>query len=339
MAAEPCTVAYMGASVMVQRDGYRPRLHDAIVRDTGREHRSVTATVGAVGAVSAVALMDDLVLRHQPDLCFVEYSSGDMLSDSPIEDVRAAVEGIVGKLLEAGAVPVILHMHRTPWTERCAEVVAAWEEVADAYGVPTIDAGAGIAAAIDRGELERDAIFKDVIHTTASGGAAVAELTAGAFAQLLDAPEQRGPARPAKPVSGQDFRRARLVRATEDDADGEAKRRLFRLQMPYVEVPDGVSVRTTLPGELLGIAVLTGRDAGEVRVTSPGNEERAMVWDDFSFYERLTTFVLRNRVPAGTAVEIALTDAVPDYATCKRPVEEPDGLERRLRIVGYMVLG
>jgi hypothetical protein len=329
----------MGASVMVQRDGYRPRLHEAIVRATGHEHRSITATVGAVGAVSAVTLMDELVLRHRPDLCFVEYSSGDMLSDTPIEDVTAAVEGILGKLLDTGCAPVVLHMHRTPWTERCGEVVAAWEEVAGAYGVPTIDTGAAIGAALDRGELERDVVFMDVIHTTTEGAAVVAELTAGAFARLRGAPEQRGPARPDQLVSREDFRRARLVRATEDDADGEAKRRLFRLQMPYVEVPDGVSVQTTLPGELLGIAVLTGMDAGEIRVSSPGNEERAMIWDDFSFYERLTTFVLRDRVPAGTAVEIALTDAVPDYATCKRPVEDPDGIERRLRIVGYLVLG
>src|SRR2546421_13112123 len=63
----PRTIAYLGASVTLQRDAYRPRLHARLQRRTGHEHRSITAAGGYAGAISAVFLMDNFFARHCPD--------------------------------------------------------------------------------------------------------------------------------------------------------------------------------------------------------------------------------------------------------------------------------
>jgi GDSL-like lipase/acylhydrolase family protein len=339
LSTQPCTIAYLGASVTAQREGYRPRVHKAIRSRFAQDHRAVNAGVGGVGAVSAAFLMDRLVLRHRPDFCFVEYSSGDMGSTAPPGEIEAAVAGIVGKLRDAGCAPCFLHMYRAGWSSRCAEVVASWERVATRWNVPSIDVATSLVEAIESGLLREDELLRDVIHATPEGSRLVAAIVDRAFAQLAAAAHSVPTKMVPLPSSldGDDFRTARVIPASAEDAGGEAATRLFRLQMAYVELGAGTPLARVLPGELLGLVVIVGPQSGVIRVRTAGDEQTVMLWDDTCWYERLSTVILDRRCPAGAEVTIELTDEPVDYSQCRRPIEVTG--RKSLKLVGYMVLG
>ena len=92
LAAGPASIAYLGNSVTVQKDGYRPHLHAGLIRRFGRAHRQINAGFGAVGSLGSVCTMDDLVIRHRPALCFVECMTGDM-GVGLHADIGPALEG------------------------------------------------------------------------------------------------------------------------------------------------------------------------------------------------------------------------------------------------------
>lgn len=342
LASAPLTIAYLGASITVQRDGYRPRLQQRLQRRFEQEHRGLLAGVGGVGAISAVFLMDRFALAQEPDLCFVDYSSADLGSVSPIGEVEHAADGILGKLAGAGCPACVLHMTRAEWTPRCEEVIAAWERAADRHGIPSIDPGAALRRMIDSGEWSSEHAFHDSLHTRAAASDLLAGMIDEAFAELAagDAGEPLG--EDPGPLTGPDYRLARVLPASIDDAVGEAREmRLYRLSLPYLQIGVGESISIEPPGVLVGVMLLRGPDSGEIAVDSDLGEEHASVWDEWCFYERIGTVVFERRPSAGP-VTIRLTGAPPE----RRPVRHPfdptrwsaETSETTLKVFGYMVL-
>jgi hypothetical protein len=342
LAAEPCAIAYLGASLAVQPDGYRPRLHEAIRRRLGQDHRAVPAAIGAIGAVSAVFLMDRFVLAHDPDLCLVDYSSGDdLVNDSPLDEVEEAVEGIAGKLAGASCPACFLHLPRAEWTARCDEVVARWERVADRHGIPSIDAGSPVRALVESGEAGAEDLFTDGVHTSPRGSELIASMVDGALAELAaegggePAGEHHEPA-----PGGRDYRLARLVSASPADG-GAGVPRLYRMSLPYLELSVGEAVTVELDGELVGLAVLRGPDSGRIQLSGDG-EESLMVWDRYCWYQRIGTVMPRRRPAAGERLTITLTGPPADVPPSAEP--PPQGREpyvagdTKLKLIGYMVL-
>jgi hypothetical protein len=338
LASEPATIAYHGASVTVQSSGYRPRLHEALRRRFGQDHRSVNASIGGVGPVSALFFLDRLVLPYEPALCLVEYTSGDYRSGIRLEDISGAVDEIVARLRERGTTPCFIHTYRSQWDRRCDEVVAAWEEVATRRGVPTIDLASTFREAIASSALEEHELLRDEIHTNPGGSELVASLLDRALADLFDATGDPPPEGRSGHSVETDFSSARIEPATLDETSGRGSEQRFRLQLPYVQVGSGVPVHYRPSGELVGFMVLIGPDSGEIEVSWDGGREDILVFDEFSNYERLSTVVLAKRIPAGAEVKIELTRRPVDRTATVRPIEDPAAIEPSLRLVGYMVL-
>lgn len=360
LTAEPCAIAYLGASVTVQRNGYRPRLHAALCRRFGREHRAIAAAVGAVGSDAAAFLMERTVLPHRPDLCLVEYATGDMGTGLPPAQVEAAVEGIAAKLERAGCAPCFLLLYRRTWGEREREVTEAWNRVAARRGIPTINVGEGLREHFESGRLDVDELIEDELHTTPAGGELIAGLLADAVVGLARAP---APGRPARdPAAGQaggsasaegragrsasaegrapnpapDYRRGRLLPASPADAGGSGTMRRFRLQLPFLQVEEGERLELTPPGELLGFSTLVGPDSGEVEVSGVGGTERTMLWDEYCHYDRLSAAMLRTPQPPGEPVTVVLTGTPVDQSRSRRPYQPPQ--RRSLRVCDWFVL-
>jgi hypothetical protein len=338
LASEPATIAYYGASVTAQSSGYRPRLHEALLRRFGQDHRSVNASIGGVGAVSALFFLDQLVFPFEPALCLVEYTSGDYRSGIRLEDISGAADEIVARLRERGSTPCFIHTYRSQWDRRCDEVVAVWEEVATRRGVPTIDLASTIREAIASGALEEHELLRDEIHTNTGGSELVASLLDGALADLFgatgDPPAEHG----SSQVSATDFSGASVVPATLDEISGTGSEQWFRLQIPYVQVGAGAPVHCRPAGELLGFIVLIGPDSGAIEVSWEGGREEILVFDEFSHYHRLSTVVLEKRIPRGADVTIELTSRQVDRTATVKPIDDPAAIEPSLRLVGYMVL-
>jgi GDSL-like lipase/acylhydrolase family protein len=334
----PAAIAYFGASVTVQRNGYRPRLHGALQSRFGQEHRSVNGSIGGVGPVSSIFFLDQLVLPYEPALCLVEYASGDYRSGIPIEDISGAAEEIVVRLRDRGSTPCFIHTYRAQWDRRCDEVVAAWEEIAARHGVPTIDLAWTLREAIAAGALEGGELLRDEIHTNPEGSELIASLVDRALADLFETTGDPPPERRSSRAGATDFSGARVQPARLDDTDGRGSERRFRLQLEYVEVGPAVPVHCRPMGQLIGLVVLIGPDSGEIEVSWSGGLENIVLFDEFSHYQRLSTVVLRQRIPAGADVKIELTRRPVDRTATVRPIEGSAVTEPALRLVGYMVL-
>jgi hypothetical protein len=330
---EPGTIAYFGASVTVQRDGYRPRLHEMLRRRHG-ELRSLYAGFGGVGIVSAAFLADELVVSHAPDLCLIEYTSARPDPGRGAKDAGAAMEGIVLKLLEAGIRPCILHLYRRDWDSRWAKTRDAFERVAERHGLPSIDLATGFLARARAGELDEARLFRDVVHTTPAGSELVAELTDRALGEITTSSGGSRSTPRGEPTEA-GFRDAHVVPALQDDALGPSAMGRFRLHWPYLEIGPSSAIRKRIECRIEGFVIIVGPHSGELEVSDGTASQRVMTWDDTCFYERLSTAILPRGCSAGADVKIQLTDTVPDYASCRRPLEPP--AQRSLRLVGYMV--
>lgn len=319
---EDCTIAYLGASVTVQKDGYRPRLHEQIRQATGRQHRPVAAGTGAMGSITGVFLMDRLVLPHSPDLCFVEYTTSDSAGTTPLEHLGPALEGIVCKLRDAGSEVCFLHLYRGDCDLGGAgPVVDVYEQVADHYGVPSIN----VAAYVRDGGIPPDAVLRDAVHTTAAGS----DLAADAVARGLGVLRSRTRTATPPPLFAESFRRTHIVAATAALVpDGACEIGTFRFAYPYVEVGASTELRLEPDGELVGLIVILGPASGFIEVEAGGVHSEYLLWDEDCSYDRLGSVVFDPFAPAGGPVTIRVAD---------RPVAGAAPVSKRLKLVGLMV--
>jgi hypothetical protein len=337
MCAGRCTVAYLGASVTVQRDGYRPRLHDLLRDATGHDHRSVFAGTGAMGSITGVFLMDELVLAHRPDVCFVEYTTSDAASTTPLEYLGPALEGIVCKLRDARCEACFLHLYRRDHELATGQVVETYERVADHYGVPSINGAACVRDLIRDGVATESEVLRDVVHTTAIGSELTAEAVSRGVARVFDA-RSRPVVRPA-PLFGESFERTRIVPATRElvRAGAGYSTGRFRLQYPYLELGAAGELRFTPDGDLAGLLVIVGPQSGYIEVETAGGIVEHLLWDEQCSYERLASVVFAPFVRAGTGVTIRLSGRPVDYSSARRPVDPAGAIDKQLKLVGLLV--
>ncbi len=295
--AEDCTIAYMGASVTAQRDGYRPRLHELICRDTRRDHRAVAAALGATGAITGVFLMDDLVLAHHPDLAFVEYATSDVAGTTPLAAARSRCSRGSSRSCATWAAN---HASSTS-TEAtsivgASEVVAAYEDVADHHAVASINVADWMRTEIERGRLERPTILRDVVHTTDTGSTSD---------RRGDPPRARADPRGAAGLragapSATIVRRTRIEAPTAAHAGGGPfTKGRFHLVCPYLEIDRDGELRFTPDGDLVGLLVVLGPHSGYIEVSAAGETVDYLLWDDECSYERLGSVVLEPVRPGG----------------------------------------
>ncbi len=327
---DECSIAYFGASVTVQKDGYRPRLHELIRHRFGRDHTSILAAVGATAVLPGVFLADNLVAAHRPDLCLVEYATP-IPGRRELAEAESALDGIIAKLLAVGCQPCLLHVYRRGKDQD--RMVAAFENVAERHGIPSIDLVTPLRAAVTEGHLDKHQLFRDGMHTTPEGSQLVAEMADRALAEIADAGGPGTTLRASAPSP--DYRGAREVAASIAEVDGDAQMGRFRLQLPYVRIAGGSAVRRRFDETLHGLALIIGPESGEVEISAAGEAQRKMAFDEAGHYERLGAMLLKRPVPPGVEVTIRSTETVPDYSISRRPMEPP--AERSLKLFGYLV--
>jgi len=332
LAARPGAIAYAGNSVTAQRKGYRPRLHECLARHLGQPHRAINAGFGATGSIGSLYTLPELVLRHRPDLCFIECTTGDVGIGAAPDTVGPIVEGMIRQLTAIGCACCVLHLYRHDAAfADDVPLIAAYERVAAHYGVPSINIGrvfAGLPAA------ERDGACFDGIHLTASGATLVADRIAGAVAALCDVPPAA--AVPPGRCHAEDYAGARIAPARIDmlaaPAPGNAS--TFRMLHPVVETASGNDLRfRTAVGPVDGLLLVIGPSAGYIEVDAGTTRMRLLTWDAWCTYDRLQAVVL----PVPVAADVPMRVAALDTAVPGAPAAQP--ARKRLRVVGFMVRG
>ena len=95
-AGEPVTIAYFGGSI-TEQNGWRIQSAELLKKLYPKAAiRSINAAIGGTGSdLGAFRLAHD-VLRHKPDLVFIEFAVND--AGAKDDRVRKAVEGIVRQI-------------------------------------------------------------------------------------------------------------------------------------------------------------------------------------------------------------------------------------------------
>jgi hypothetical protein len=332
-------IAYLGNSVTAQRESYRLPLHEHLVSHFGRPHRAINAGLGGMGSIGMLFMLPDLVLRHKPDLCFIECTTGDMGTNPPLRSIGPVVEGMLRKLIAAGSAVCILHLFRVGSSfDETSPILSRYERVAEHYQIPTLNVGRAFERAIVSNGRHVSQILRDGVHTTAEGAKMTADFIADAVIELCGMPPCHGKTLPA-PMHDDHYEFASIVPASQAKLAKAERHRLgrFRLVCPYVEIKsDNEIVFTAISGRVAGMLVVVGIHSGFINVRVNSKNSEYQIWDQWCDRDRLQTLIFTNSVPAGTTIHISVPDkGVPAAASAPPGVENSP--RKALKLVGFLI--
>lgn len=282
-------VAFLGGSITAA-DGWRP-LVTAWLRDLlpGVTVTDFNAGLPGTGSDLGVCRLGADVLRHRPDLIFVEFAVND--AAAPAERIERTMEGIVRQAWRElpGADLVFVYTVSTPGlvefqAGRWPAAALAMERVAEHYGLPSLHLGAEVARRAQAGELvfkgtaaDGDRAFSlDGVHPTSAGHRLYAESVLRAWPDWLAAPQSRPPL-PA-PLRTDNWERAGLLPVTAAERTGDWQpvaaddanlRGVTKALLPptWRAAAAGDRLEFTFTGTRVGLLGIAAPDSGTFRVT------------------------------------------------------------------------
>ena len=169
-AGQDVRVAYFGGSITAA-NGWRVKTLKWF-RETWPSARvsEIQASIGGTGSDLGVFRCRQDVLRHRPDLVFVEFAVND--GGAPPDQIYRCMEGIVRQAWAADPATDLCYVYtlhtgmKKDYEEgRCPRSATAQERVADHYGIPSINVAMKIVEMAQAGKLiykrEKDAAGKD----------------------------------------------------------------------------------------------------------------------------------------------------------------------------------
>ncbi|MEX1048813.1 MAG: SGNH/GDSL hydrolase family protein [Akkermansiaceae bacterium] len=350
-------VAYLGGSITAA-PGWRVKSL-ALLREKHPEliWTEINAAIGGTGSDLGVFRFDQDVLRHRPDLLFVEFAVND--GGAQPQQIHQAMEGIVRQAWKANPETDIIFVYTIsePFladlqSGKFSRAASAMEEVADHYGIPSIHLGIEVAKRAKEGSL----IFKqekpadgaailfsnDGVHPLMTGHVLYTEAVARAWEQLATVREDpsASPRLSGAPLRPDHWEAAKLVPLTREMLSGEwtlldggksgdeiAKR--FNRLMPQMwrTATTGASLTFRFKGSVMGFYDLVGPDGGHLKVTLDGGNERIVPrFDAYCTYHRLSKIQIGSGLdPSALHTVTATLDAsAPDKRKILFEKNRPD---------------
>ena len=301
---QPVTVAYFGGSITwggkasdIEKTSYRAlttawlrtQFPDAAITE-------VNAAIGGTGSdLGAYRLRQD-VLRHKPDVVFIEFAVNDQGTDPAV--TRAAFEGIVRHARRACpnadlCLVYTLCREHLPLFEK-SEVpapIAVHEAIADHYGLPSVHMGRAVARDLQAGTLSWETFSTDTCHPTDAGFAHYARTLQLLLPTLFEMPALSADAAslPA-PLNPEPWEHADLRAMTPQDAAGAWRYtpQQFKGGWDYFHgllECDTVGADLTLPftGTTVGLLYQLGPESGDITVAvDDGEPQTVRVFDQYS---------------------------------------------------------
>jgi len=350
-AGGPVRVAYIGGSI-TEAWGWRDFSRDWFAKEYPQAQVSqIRATISGTGAEFGACRLQDHVLRHSPDLVFVEFA----VNGAGATDQRAieSVEGIVRQIRKHDPnteVCLVFTLHNGMLKDlrsgRSPQVVQNMKKVADHYAVPTIDFGPEVVRMVDAGELTfkgpapaKDApadgpiVFStDGTHPLDAGHKLYLDAIVRSVPSIKVA-GRPGPHPLPAPLEPDNWENGSMVAI---DAPGVTRSEGWQ----QIEPPDGTDQRqrisdyfasvweATKPGDTLeftfegtefGLSGFRGMTAGLFRVTVDDRPPlKATFFDSYSHAGRVShkAWFYPEELPRGKHhVKIEFLSEPPDYAT------------------------
>jgi lysophospholipase L1-like esterase len=329
-AGKSVKIAYLGGSItaapgwrVLSLDWFQNAYPKAKVAE-------IHAAIGGTGSDLGVFRIQNDVLRHKPDLLFVEFAVNDG-GASPAQ-IHKAMEGIVRQTWKADpsidicfvytlSEPVLDDL-RNGKMQRSA---SAMEDVADLYSIPSIHFGVKVMAMESAGELifkapktsdlanSKPMVFStDGVHPHVETGHKVyAETIARSWPAIRDASGAPTAHSLPKPLRDDNWELARQVPITQEMLRGQweqlpkdhtlAKR--FQKNMPVIFVAQkpGAALEYTFEGTSIAVFDILGPDGGQVNVqlddATPVTSNRV---DGYGTYHRMSKLNVGSDLPNKT---------------------------------------
>lgn len=357
-------VAYLGGSITAA-PGWRVKSLALLQqKHPGVKWVEIDAAIGGTGSDLGVFRFGQDVLKHRPDLLFVEFAVNDG-GANPVQ-IHQAMEGIVRQAWTADAKTDIIFVYTIsePFLPdlqagKFSRAASAMEEVADHYGIPSIHLGIEVAKKAKEGSL----VFKgelppkgsepapvsslpfstDGVHPlietghvlyTEAVGRAWEELSKG-NPDAAVSPRLKG-----NPLRDDHWAEAKLVPLKKEMLSGEWSRldagesgdaiaKRFKRLMPSMwrASAPGASLSFRFHGTVVGCYDLVGPDGGQLKVNLDGGEEKVLPrFDGYCTYHRLSKIQLGSGLDptAVHTVSVTLDGTAPDKKAILFEKNRPD---------------
>lgn len=125
----------------------------------------INAGVGGTGSDYGLLRLDTDVIAKDPDLVFVEFAVNDTGYDK--RAVQRQMEGIVRQLQKMEEPPIIVFLYTT--TNQFISYAEIHQEVADFYGIPSINLKAYLRDEVSSGNIKTTDFLTDGVHPNDAG--------------------------------------------------------------------------------------------------------------------------------------------------------------------------
>lgn len=315
-AGQEVRVAFLGGSITAA-EGWRVFVLEHLRREYPQtKFTEIFAAVSGTGSNYGAPRLQRDVLRHQPDLLFVEFAVNDGSGSARVE---AQIEGIVRQTWAASprtdlcfVYTVSTHLLKDLRATGLQSTARSMEAVAAHYRIPSCNFGIAVARREQAGTLVMSApasvtadargldpqgrlIFtRDNTHPTEAGHRLYTERLALALPDFLRAGPPAPHVLPA-PLRPDHWQRARLVTVAETTPDGQwqelpplapqttAQKGEGLVPPVWAGFEPGATVEFRFKGTVVGLIGLKGPENGEFRVTVDDlPPETGTLFDSFS---------------------------------------------------------
>ncbi|HWL15240.1 MAG TPA: SGNH/GDSL hydrolase family protein [Opitutus sp.] len=290
-------VAYLGGSITAAANGWRSLTTAHLAAAYPKLHVvEIAAGLPGTGSDLGVCRLERDVLRHRPDLLFVEFAVND--ASTPPDRIERTMEGIVRQTRRANPQTDIFFVYTvsTPGLPdleagRFPVAATAMERVAGHYAIPSLHFGVEIARRVSAGTL----LFKapdapddprtfslDGVHPTAAGHRIYFAAIEQVWPTLVTAPASKPTTLPA-PLHADNWSHAALREIGTVNRTGEWSlvspddpnlRGATKALLPptWRTAEAGAALTVEFSGRTFGLLGIAAPDSGQFRVTIEGEE-------------------------------------------------------------------
>ncbi len=350
-------VAYLGGSITAQ-NGWRPKtLRWLQQRYPKAKISEINAAIGGTGSDLGVFRYQQDVLRHKPDLVFVEFAVND--GGAPPERIYKAMEGIVRKTWRQDPTIDICYVYTLHRGMRgdldrglCPRSASADEKLADYYGIPSINMALRVVQLAGEGKLvlkgdpaeklpehEGKILFaKDDCHPLDAGHEVYLEVIADGW-KAMEPESKPGPHELKRPFRADNWEKARLVPIQPSMLSGSWKKmdtgqglgKRFHRRMPEIweGTTPGERIQFKFKGTMVGLYDLLGPDGGQVVWTIDGRTSKPRPrFDSYCTYWRLASLRMASDLEDGEhAVSVEIRPEQPDRSSVVDRVKDQPGFD------------
>ncbi|MEM0915100.1 MAG: SGNH/GDSL hydrolase family protein [Planctomycetota bacterium] len=338
--AAPLKVAYLGGSI-TRADGWRTGTFAWLQeRFPEAELVQINAAVPGTGADFAAARLHDDLLRHEPDLVFVEFRVNGGGPDAP-----RAIEGVVRQIREANPTTDICFVYTIgEWMLKDFEAGRqfwfgrAMEAVADRYGIPSVDLGVEVFEQMQEGRLlfkadtpvEGKLVFsRDGVHPGQAGHELYTQVVTRSLETVFDADRPAEPHGLPEPIHANHYARASLMPAsayetssgweavdTQHDDVYTRDRMRSRAMLGDALRTDqvGASLTVTWEGTRLVLTHIPQGDGITIEVAQDGGVPETLVFKQGSPERLHAQFIYLPELPQGRHTTTVMVKALPEGA-------------------------